>query len=467
MSDLDDFFAKRLDEEASFPNRGKNWQQMSQRLDAFDSGTVQDNRPGLRGWQIATFLAVAAAGFLLWKTFIVRQESKALRHEVIALQSERSMLLQQLGDTKKVGSDVTLKEIPPPIPRVSEGIQNQSVKPIDLSEKSIARQSFKSSNTPLKSVLTEAVVASKSTETTIGNATQKETAPADFEPISFSEKQATPENEWVRSDSAITQSSEISTLVLNLDSLANRGTKVDSLAAEIEASKVIIASNASNTPPIKPVTVIKNRLRVGAQASVGLVQPHQKGVSSLLGQGITMEVNAFHSFWVVGSIDWLHHEVSTESFVPKFHPPHDSFPKPPDGGIGGHQDPPKLVLVESSERRQQFALGIRYELPVKGWFQPSVRVVHEWVHVLPALITYKFEENDPMPGPGPHNRPPLYTLEKFKDQWLSNQWRFGLGLEKDIPNWTFSLWADYSKDFSAATPSFDALYFRAGTQFRF
>ena len=67
MSDLDDFFAKRLDEEATFPNRGKNWKQISKRLDAFDSGTVQGNPRGLRGWQVATLVAVAAAGFLLWK----------------------------------------------------------------------------------------------------------------------------------------------------------------------------------------------------------------------------------------------------------------------------------------------------------------------------------------------------------------------------------------------------------------
>jgi hypothetical protein len=71
------------------------------------------------------------------------------------------------------------------------------------------------------------------------------------------------------------------------------------------------------------------------------------------------------------------------------------------------------------------------------------------------------------PGPNPHDHDPEYAVETFKSQWLSNQWKFGVGLEKDIPNWTFGLWADYSKDFSTATPGFDALYLRAGAQFRF
>jgi hypothetical protein len=92
-------------------------------------------------------------------------------------------------------------------------------------------------------------------------------------------------------------------------------------------------------------------------------------------------------------------------------------------------------------------------------------MLHDWIRVSPTLVTYKFEEDDP--GPNPHNHPAVYTAEKFGAQWLNNQWRFGLGLEKEIPNWTFSLWADYSKDFSAATPSFDVLYLRAGAQFRF
>jgi hypothetical protein len=82
------------------------------------------------------------------------------------------------------------------------------------------------------------------------------------------------------------------------------------------------------------------------------------------------------------------------------------------------------------------------------------------------LVTYKFEEGQ---GPGPVGPPPKheYTAEKFGAQWLSKQWRLGVGLEKDARDWTFGLWADYSKDFSAVTPSFDALYLRAGAQYRF
>jgi hypothetical protein len=106
---------------------------------------------------------------------------------------------------------------------------------------------------------------------------------------------------------------------------------------------------------------------------------------------------------------------------------------------------------------------------IEFWVRPSVRLSHQWVRLSPTLITYKFEDQDPWGpggpgGPFPRNE---YTAEKFEAQWLSNQWRFGIGLEKDIPNWTFGLWADYSKDFTAANPSFDAMYLRAGAQYRF
>ncbi|MBL7808716.1 MAG: hypothetical protein JNN28_12925, partial [Saprospiraceae bacterium] len=69
--------------------------------------------------------------------------------------------------------------------------------------------------------------------------------------------------------------------------------------------------------------------------------------------------------------------------------------------------------------------------------------------------------------PNPHPEEDRYTAEKFPGKWLSNRWRMGLGLEKELPNWTFGLWTDYSRDFSAATPSFNALYLRASAQYRF
>jgi hypothetical protein len=465
MSDLDDFFAKKLEEEASFPNRGKNWKQMSQRLDAFDSGMVKGNSPRLRAWQIATIVAVAVAGFLLWKHINTRRENSVLRQEVAALQSERSIMLKQLGELKKANSDVSLaEEASPSQPKAPESVLVPFIQGLKPTE----GLSFKPESKVPSSEGSEKIHAPTiSASAQIQPAGKEESMVFDPEAKAvISEGIEISKTAPMGTDTMVSQTAEVTPPKPQEDSLVKKAIIVDTLVAVVESSKEIIPPPvAAPAVPIKPLSPSKNRFRVGGQATIGLVQPNQKGVTSLRGQGITVEAKVFRSLWVLGSIDWLHHEVSTKGFVPKFHPPHDSFPKPPDGGMGGPPHQPKLVQVEGSPRRQQFALGIRYKLPVKFWLQPSVRMLHDWIRVSPTLVTYKFEEDDP--GPNPHNHPAVYTAEKFGAQWLNNQWRFGLGLEKEIPNWTFSLWADYSKDFSAATPSFDVLYLRAGAQFRF
>ncbi len=479
MSDLDDFFAKRLDEEASFPNRGKNWKQMSQRLDAFDSGAVQGNPQGLRGWQLATLVAVAAAGFLLWKTMTLQHDNKVLRQELAAIQAEQIVLKDQLAAVEKRAAVVSAQEA---INEHDQNIQStatqagtdsKAANPTINTEKSLNKK------TPDKPASLAGVQAEKLPEYPSKDFTEKQSYPTVIEEKSkLPEAADLTENKTSAPDTAAAQSSKIAQITPALDSLKNAPPKADSLLVVEEKPQDSITTVSSVVQEIKPVHTAKKRFRIGTQATIGFVQPKQKGVSALRGQGITVETKIFRSLWLTASVDWLHHEICTEEFVPKFYPHHDSLPKPHDngsgggggGGGGGWQHPAKLVLVESAPRQQHFGLGLRYELPVHFWVRPSLRVAHDWVHVSPTLITYKFEEDDPggpSPGPDPHDHDAEYTAEKFDAQWLNDQWRFGLGLEKDIPNWTFGLWADYSKDFSAATPSFDALYLRAGAQYRF
>ena len=469
MSDLDDFFAKKLEEESNFPNRGKNWKQMSQRLDAFDSGMVRGNTPRLRVWQIAALVAVAVAGLLWRENRSSQRENKALRQELIALQTERSSVEKELEAVKQSKSEVALKETYASTSKPADAERTSSHEPLKLLERSAKDRStqnvspLQTSDDPVKR------------EQSGVNLANQVPSSAKEEPLGASKEEKAANSDRIErvkvdpmvSDSTISRSTEIAILKLPEDTVTNKVLPNDSLVAVAEASKELIAPEAVPAAQIKPASPSKNRFRIGGHATVGFVQPKHKGVSALRGQGISVEVKALRSLWVIGSIDWLHHEVSTKGFVPKFHPPHDTFPEPPDGGMGGPPHQPKLVLVESSPRRQQFSLGLQYHFPVKCWLQPSIRMMHDWVRVSPSLVTYKFEDDNPGPLPDPHNHPARYTAEKFKAQWLSNQWKIGLGLEKDIPNWTFSLWADYSKDFSAATPAFDVLYLRAGAQFRF
>lgn len=452
MSDLDDIFAKRLDEEGSFPNRRKNWKQMTKRLDAFDSGTVRGNRGGLRLWQAATWIALGIAGFLLWKNGDMQKENKALHQEVAHLQTERSSLQGQLA-----GVGMSAQTMEPwdaanhlwksQAAKGSNPVKNQALfaPGTDLDRNSFLRQ-------PEPQALDSAKQSNSKDLLTSELANQPELLKSATMPTEAPDL----------SDSSSVAAVELRSTEIPSDTLHRTTEEKDAPLVEASAKKDTIASlvGPSTPQPIKPNTVSENRFRIGAQATLGLAQPRTVGVSAIRGQGILAEARILRSIWVAASAEWLHHEVATKELVRRFHPPRDSFPKPPETGGPLPPPPPKLVLVESTPRYMVLGLGVRYELPIQGWLRPSVRIAHEWKRISPTLVTYKFEKTPN--GPAPRHE---YTAEKYKTQWLSNQWRFGIGLEKDLQNWTFGLWADYSKDFSVATPSFDALYLRAGMQY--
>lgn len=446
MSDFDDFFARKLEEEASFPNKGKQWKQMSKRLDAFDAGGLQGNLSKLRWWQAAAVVAMLTTGFLIWKSNQNHQQTKALHQEIATLQLERKQLAEQL--TVAETSAAT------PIKNSTKSTVNDSKNTPEIIESQVVAQA----NGLQHTINTPAPKLSPEEQTVEAN-------------IAAQREQAAP------LPSGLIDSLQNRIAVLEATLLAQEQLK-ETTAKPLESPEKAqetpaIASAASKAEAeIKPVKVRKNRFKIGIQGSLGFAQPKQPGVSSLKGQGFTFEAKVYKNLWLTSSFDWLQHEVNTKEFVPKFHPHHDSLPKPPDnnGGGGGWPHPDKLVQVESAPKQQQFGLGLRYEIPVKCWVRPSVRLAHVWSHLPPSTITYKYEEDDPGgpgPGPGPHNHRPEYAIEKFDNQWISNQWRLGVGIEKDIPGWTFGLWADYSKNLSASTPAFDALYLRAGAQYRF
>ena len=86
------------------------------------------------------------------------------------------------------------------------------------------------------------------------------------------------------------------------------------------------------------------------------------------------------------------------------------------------------------------------------------------IHESPELITFKFENQGGGPG-GPSQ--PKYKVQKTESHMIQNTWRFGAGLEHETADWTFGIWADYSKNFAASDLTFDALMLRAGIQYNF
>lgn len=409
MSDFDQFFAEKLSEEGYFPRKEKNWRALSKRLDAFDTGLRQQVghvRRFLRYWQAAAACAIVTAGWLTWKLDAVQKDNAGLRRGVAVLQEKNNTAAQELA---------LLQQRRP----------------------------------------NETAASSATIRVDVANAT----APAASQPVAPSN---TLENagdpDLVRMDTPTNPPDHLlpgtySTVEKIASLLSDSLHRIQSLPP---FQNTIVA--AAQPKIIEPVRN-PSRFRAGIQVSAGLPLPHEKGISILLGQGIAAEYNIWRDFWLTASADWMRYDVSTEKYVPKFHSPHHH---PPSHG-GSPQE--KLVKVQSTERQQQFGVGLRYALPMRSWARPAVRAAYTLTRTSPELVTFKFEHQGPGGPPGPPA--PKYKVQRTESQILENVWRFGAGLEHETPSWVFGVWADYSKNFAASDETFDALMFRAGLQYRF
>ncbi|MBK7936049.1 MAG: hypothetical protein IPJ82_02795 [Lewinellaceae bacterium] len=160
--------------------------------------------------------------------------------------------------------------------------------------------------------------------------------------------------------------------------------RTDSVALTTSPGKDTVTAATAGAPVIRPVHPL-SRLRVGIQGSVGFPLPREKGVSLMTGQGFRAEFALYKNIWLSASVDWLHFDVCTDKFVPRVHHSHHQ----PDT-LHGSPDS-KLVRVESTQRRQQIGLGLRYTLPLRTWLKPSVRAAYTWVHGSPETIRFEFK----------------------------------------------------------------------------
>jgi hypothetical protein len=479
MSDFDKFFAEKLDGESAFPKREKNWRRLADRLNAFDAGGREIAQPRLRLWQSLAVAALVAAGFLVWKNVAAKRENERLRQEIAALKIEAANQGNplRLPETaaQKVGTigatapenraQIAPSNAPTDSPTPFARQKNTRSKQVEKTRSKAAPQAENLSNPSLNpsfSTINDIFTASKPNPQAENLVEKPAPAPA-LESAAMAASTppalgAAPHAITAAIDSARAASS------------APDSTQASPVAPIVEAAAPPEMPTALPSPVVTPVHNKNYRFRLGVQATAGFAQPAQSGVSPLLGQGLVAEFRVSRDLWLSGSADWLHFEVCTQDFKPRFHPPHDSLPRPPNMGGGGGSGPPlpRLTRVESDQRQQHFALGLRYALPVRWWARPSLRLAHEWVHTSPTRVVYQFKEEGMGGGPnGGPPRPPKFAAENFDSQWLNNRWRLGLGLERETPRWVFSVSADYSKSLAATVPSFDALFVRAGAQHRF
>ena len=197
-------------------------------------------------------------------------------------------------------------------------------------------------------------------------------------------------------------------------------------------------------------------------ALVGWERPSQQGISLITGQGISASVALWRSsLWLTTGADWVRFEEKSNRYLTEFH----ASPKPPKSfGMGGPgPDPHELLRVESQQRQRRYHLGLRYALPRWLGLRPILQAAHVWARTAPTFVQYTFDDHG---HGGPGHKEEFITLKEGARKH-QNIWQAGLGLEYDLrAAWTLSLRADYQAQADVAKPTFDAVFLRAGLEYR-
>lgn len=426
MSDFDNYFAERLDQEGQFPNREKNWKAMSKRLDAFDAGT-RGYASHLRYWQTAAAISVVAMGLLFGKMHQMHRDINKLQMQIAGIQQVQkekpSPGASYLSSEKNAGSAIL------------ETTSQQGWQAPGLKWHSFPRS-------PMYYPAAEPILMFR--QNNQGAFAQFPSA----KPADVTAPQPTP---------PISKISGTSTKDAPLTSAPLTPLPVTITAPErTKSTKISPKSAAVETPQIKPVRHNYSKYRLGVQTSIGLPKPRGQGISSLNGAGVTAEYTILPNLRLSGSADWMRHEISSDTFMERQHFPH-AHPKPKFGY--------RLSNVEGSQRSQYYTLGVSYSLPVRFALRPVFRVAHTWVHWSSSLYNFEFEKKWAFfpPFVPKHD----YEPQKSDSEWLKNNWRFGAGLEYETQRWVAGVWADYSTNMAANDPVFDILFLRAGVEYKF
>lgn len=420
MSDFDQYFAERLDQEGQFPNREKNWKTMSKRLDAFDAG-IRGYTSHLRYWQTAAAISVVAMSLLFGKMHQMHRDIAKLQGLIAGIQQANQAPGRASAPTiipperNDGGSPASLDGGQPfglkwySIPYAP--IQYPSTEPLWM-----PRQNSAGGHAPIPFAGSDNTVYTQSTEpgsiseagTGAGERVQAPLLPLPVSPGQTEKKQVPP------------------------------------VAVSVQPT------------PIKPVRHNFSKFRLGVQTLQGLPKPGGQGISPLKGAGVTGEYTLLPNLRLSASADWMRHEINSDTFMEQQHFPH-THPKPKFGY--------RLSNVEGSQRSQYYTLGVSYTLPVRFTLRPVLRVAHTWVHWSASLYNFDFEKKWAFfpPYVAKHD----YEPQKSDSEWLKNNWRFGAGLEYETSRWVVGLSADYSTNTTANDPVFDILFLRAGLQYKF
>lgn len=403
MKEFDRYFNEKLNEEVQFPNRERNWMDMSRRLDALETGAgLMKSRLG--PWQAVSALAIAFAGMFAWQNHSLRSECSNMKKQIAGLQSSVAGIgrLADSVEELKVAQEKTFQA-------VSQHAKEEYSKPP-------AVHYYQLVDIPAESASIPAMPGSGT-------------------------------------DTVQIQSEDVP-VVENFDHLA----KIRSEEVQSRASKTLAPSI-----PVRPPGRSNYRYKLGISAVAGKMMPDVEGISLIKGQGVSAEYKLWRNYWLGVTADWVTHSLDAPTYPGTLKQPEGDTIPGPVWGWGWSWHHYKLIGVESTQQTRHYSVGIRYEIPTRWLLKPSVRLSYSWIRAAPATVTYTYFKRNHYPYSDPIE---YYAVVKTNPGLLGEQWRLGFGLERDMPRWSFGLMAEYSRKSQVSSTGIGALFLRGGISYK-
>ncbi|MFN5236364.1 MAG: hypothetical protein ACK5FV_04250, partial [Bacteroidota bacterium] len=396
MKEFDRYFNEKLNEEVQFPNRERNWMDMSRRLDALETGAgLMKSRLG--PWQAVSALAIALAGMFAWQNHCLRSECSNMKKQIAGLQSSVAGI-GRLADS--------VEEL--------KATQEKTL----LAVSQHANEEY--SNPPAVHYYQPVAMPAEVTSM-----------------LAVSNSGA---------DTVQRRSGNVPVME-NFDHLA----KIRS--GELQSG---IRVKAALTPSIPERTPGRTnyRYRLGISAVAGKMMPDVEGISLIKGQGVSAEYKLWRNYWLGVTADWMTHSLDAPTYPGTLKKAEGDTIPGPVWGWGWSWHHYKLIGVESTQQTRHYSVGIRYEIPTRWLLKPSVRLSYSWIKAAPATVTYTYFKRNHYPYSDPIE---YYAVVKTNPGLMGEQWRLGFGLERDMPRWSFGLMAEYSRKSQVSSTGIGAL----------
>lgn len=252
-------------------------------------------------------------------------------------------------------------------------------------------------------------------------------------PLPTNEAEKLAANELTAAVERVRKDKALHTPFAPLTSAADVTTRTVATLAKLPRLKHLVNEGWATTTPT-PAVIKKHRtwlpgVGLGAVAFVGQHAPKPTGVELMKGRGLVASFSPIKRLALQTAVHWVENEFE----VPRQLPSH--FPDPKRPSIPAKED---VKQIEGDMHRRWISVGAKYALTTHTWVRPVVSIGHTWQYLRPEMTIFKFKDRT--------------TGEEKQINSLSEPqrregiWYGGIGLEKDVREWTFTLGASWLKD---------------------